>query len=672
MVDKPYYDEEFKRWREPGGKFISKDVADNWFAEEKRIYSMRVDMNLAPMTRKLSKIEGLFRVSAVQYNSEKRKTSDGSEVQPVPSDVYSAMVLSEYYMETEGDLAQTVLAPMEIAIGRLHVSGANKSHVKYVEDLIRAICLEDVSKEIYYSVEVFGQAYPLEVWSGTTLDAVVPVDPKGVWVTGQSFNEKTLTLPRAMRYYIHPEFDPNSITVGEAFPVPKDTLRPIYAPKAAWKRYATPPMRRAFRPLGTRQLLDEMVRATIEGAKNQLWVFKVGTDKNPADPRYIEYLKNQIEGGNQDRTGQLVWTHDLQVEQHTPKPIDSLLANEKYAALTDQIMACRGISLEFISGATTSGQASRNNEINIEVFMERLKARRRAVEIWFDYLAQKIASKKRWSEAPTIRFAQIEVADTMAIKNRLKPMYETGVMSAKTFLEDSGYDYDSEIAQKKEELPLRDLLTPPLSYVQGVVGRNKDGGTTVEEPKETIKEKLTAEWREEIPGMWGRLMRGEIGSQDFYEWMKSSSNESLETAYRTGYGEAGGQLSIDEEYMKKILDWNIDYLNRYVIQIEQADDPEKLEWRAPLYEEHGTRMAFMYGVFQSMKEHGAKGWQRVLHPELSKSGPCEWCTADAKIIHSMDEPFYDHPKGVCGAKATEVRFFRDHEVPIVFPIPEDE
>jgi len=674
MVDKPYYDDEFKRWREPGGKFITKEKADRLLGEERRIFTTPVSAKRTPISDAMSRAEGRFRFTAAKYESRKIKTADGSEAAPVPSDIYSAMALSEYYMDTEGDLAQTVIAPMEIAIGRLQVSGKDKKNVQVIKDMIDDLCLEDVAKELYYSMEVYGQAYPLEVWDGEKLESITPANPKGVWTAGQPFTGEN--TPIEEKFYIYPEFDPNNISPEVALPVPDGNMRAIYAVKAAWQRYAMPPMRRAFRPLGTRQILDEMVRATIEGAKNQLWVFKIGTDKNPADPVYISYLKALLDAGNQDRTGQLVWTHDLVVEQHVPGTIDSLLANEKYAALTDQIMTSRGISLEFVSGTTTTGQASRDTEVNTEVFMGRLKNRRRAIEIWFDYLTSKIANVLGWSEAPTIRFAQIEAADTMAIKNRLKPVYETGVLSARTFLEQAGYDYDSEIAQKKIELPQRDLLTPPLSYVQGVArdtnkAPNKDGGVTVDVNKveEKLLAKVIAEWREEIPGMWGRLMRGEIGSQDFFNWMQENSDQSLETAYREGYAEGGGQLDVDESYMRRVLDWNIDHLNRFIVQIDQAEDPETLAWRAPLYESHGSRIAFMYGLFQARIEQGAVGWQRVIHPERSQSGSCEFCIEDSKIIHPMTEPFFDHPHGQCEATTTEVRFYRDYAVPLVFPIP---
>ena len=79
----------------------------------------------------------------------------------------------------------------------------------------------------------------------------------------------------------------------------------------------------------------------------------------------------------------------------------------------------------------------------------------------------------------------------------------------------------------------------------------------------------------------------------------------------------------------------------------------------------------MLGIFQGMIERGATGWRRVLHPELSATGPCDICIADSKLIHPITVEFWDHVWGCCSAQAAY--FYKEYgvvEIPIGFPFTE--
>lgn len=79
--------------------------------------------------------------------------------------------------------------------------------------------------------------------------------------------------------------------------------------------------------------------------------------------------------------------------------------------------------------------------------------------------------------------------------------------------------------------------------------------------------------------------------------------------------------------------------------------------RTLMYGEEGYRTAFLHGIQAAMAERGATHWQRVLHPELSLSGPCPLCVEDAAFIHPISEPFKSlHPNEVCTANPLSLRF----------------
>jgi hypothetical protein len=94
--------------------------------------------------------------------------------------------------------------------------------------------------------------------------------------------------------------------------------------------------------------------------------------------------------------------------------------------------------------------------------------------------------------------------------------------------------------------------------------------------------------------------------------------------------------------------------------------------RAMMYPEEGWRLAVVNGQREAMKERGAKRWRRILHPELSKDGPCAECTADAEITHDIEDDFVEfHPNGVCSQQFLEYTS-GDNEMKIEMPVPTDE
>jgi len=72
-----------------------------------------------------------------------------------------------------------------------------------------------------------------------------------------------------------------------------------------------------------------------------------------------------------------------------------------------------------------------------------------------------------------------------------------------------------------------------------------------------------------------------------------------------------------------------------------------------------------------MRERGANAWRRVLHPELSKSGPCPLCIEDSLVVHPITDPFLVlHPNEVCSKQELFIQYFTQEQNPTVeVPVP---
>lgn len=129
-----------------------------------------------------------------------------------------------------------------------------------------------------------------------------------------------------------------------------------------------------------------------------------------------------------------------------------------------------------------------------------------------------------------------------------------------------------------------------------------------------------------------------------------------------GYKNLGGaHFPMNTDILKKSASSQIGYANRF----EKSGSPLH-EWRVAMYAREAHHLGMVIGQQQYFKEHGAKLWRRVLHPELSLTGPCPFCVADAELVHPIDMPFFDHPNGVC---TTQGIAFESDSGEIEIPVP---
>jgi hypothetical protein len=143
------------------------------------------------------------------------------------------------------------------------------------------------------------------------------------------------------------------------------------------------------------------------------------------------------------------------------------------------------------------------------------------------------------------------------------------------------------------------------------------------------------------------LLDGYLSVPEFVEELKRINVENLEYFAENGFRANGGM----GDGWRAAAARASGFINSFADNFGQAiegDFSRDWRWRALLYPNEGWRMATVLGQQAAMRERGAKSWQRRLHPELSRTGPCEDCVADSMIVHSMDEPFeLLHVNDVC-------------------------
>ena len=421
---------------------------------------------------------------------------------PVPSNIRAAMALAEYYTSTEGDVYQHIEAPIESAMTELIIDCPDTGVQKELEELYSPenYNIQHNVWEMWYTAAIYGIAFPLEV---PQVNKIVMLPPRYVWVGyyvnyGQvvdtsedypspysmqppdgkdAWTEKlveTTVLP--MSYNTYGAYVNEQILKTWGLPLDQDLLHPVRAKSASWQRYPLPPISRAFDSISSRFVLREARRATIEGIKNQVWAFHLGSESTPPTPGEMKAFVNMVLASSGDRSNTFVWKDPYKVEQHTPQNVDSLMANETMQIATLDVFRDLGSNVRLTTGnGMMVGREGTGLDIDLSIWLKRLEWPRMEVLNWEREFRKRVARRNgnakfiEACEGTTVRFSKSLLETSDLIKNELLPLYSIGSMSTQTLLRRSGYNYRAELKNKEEEAKHDDLFQPRSTFSQTTV-----------------------------------------------------------------------------------------------------------------------------------------------------------------------------------------------------------
>lgn len=440
--------------------------------------------------------------------------------QVIPQDVLAAYRLCEYYWTVEGDVRQTIETPMDLAVRPLTFAHKDKGVVRTFTELYgpNYLDMDTVIPDMWLSLELYGSAYPMEIWSLRVPDRlrlnamcrgeltplvshpqqITCLNPKYIYVGKQPFSGSNslmlsptdnatkefrqqildLRVPpmsyNALSYDIH-----EYLVWSWNIPLDNNCVTQLRDKANNFIRYPWPSLMSCFRTISTRQVLEEMVRATIEGTKNQLWAFLLGNEDKPATAQEIQALQNTVAGLAGLRTGHIVWRGNLRVEIYAPV-VDSLMSNDKWTLLTDHLYRQRGISKKVVAG--DSEQPVGSDDVDVKVLIERLKYKRNQIQKWLDAFTRKVAilsgdpaliKLARDGDLPRIKMSDFGINVQDQIKNQITPLYQAGLLSPQTALQQAGYDHDQELANQLSAN--KEAFQPPPTFAQ--TSTNAQGDT---------------------------------------------------------------------------------------------------------------------------------------------------------------------------------------------------
>lgn len=402
------------------------------------------------------------------------------------SRILAMMELAESLVISEGDLFQTIVAPMSVGLTDIQIRHTDSGIKKSYEQLFEHLQLQQALEEFWLGIGTYGQIYPLTFWdSRNRLEGFSQLNPKHVviepmTVTGTrpvyyAPSDKgvvsALSRDKMFVQSVMPGWNEHG-DVGKGFKLKPENVMHIHELKRANEVYCIPPLARAARSISTRIMAEEMVRATLEGLKNQILLYKL---ENPR-PGEAAALNSKLSSYRAVRVGHLVWGANLSIEHITPQSVDRLLAPETWMRLTLDIFRKLGIHLRAVSGEISNVGQARDFEIDVQFFVERLHSTRRKFVFWMQQLANRYAlSNKKIKEPPIVTLRPIDLSVQNAIKNKVSPLLERGMISYHTAMEEAGLvpDVEFELRKKEEEEGYSEYMRALPSYSQETVSPSR-------------------------------------------------------------------------------------------------------------------------------------------------------------------------------------------------------
>jgi hypothetical protein len=255
--------------------------------------------------------------------------------------------------------------------------------------------------------------------------------------------------------------------------IPSNRILSIERKKMPYQRYPTPLVMRVARAIMFKRKLELMDWSTADNMINSLVTVTIGNDEYPATRKQLQELAKVFQTGA--KAMMVYWNHTLNVQFHRPDA-DQVLGSEKYERVIQDIMTGLGVSDALVSGS--GGGAYASQWIAVLALIERLEWGRQDIIQAFKPIYRQIMASRgtRSGDPPELVFDRMRLRQEDRVKMILMAMRDRGLLSARTALEEAGYDADIEEKNQRDEMELMEegIFTPiGNTPIQGEPGRPK-------------------------------------------------------------------------------------------------------------------------------------------------------------------------------------------------------
>jgi hypothetical protein len=219
--------------------------------------------------------------------------------------------------------------------------------------------------------------------------------------------------------------------------------------KQPYERYARPRTSRVFDSIEYKQALRNADLSTLDGISNYILKITIGNDEFPVvSQEELEAVAQLF--NTPSKSFDVVWNHTLKIEKVVSPEIEAILGKEKYAQVNDDITGGLSVTRALIDGTGSVSDVA----WAVRGIREDIEYARKQVTRWIYNEYRQIAEAMGFERFPKVRWDDGILRDDILYKNVLASMVDRRMLSYETALESLGFDFENELGNMQNELPL--------------------------------------------------------------------------------------------------------------------------------------------------------------------------------------------------------------------------
>lgn len=221
--------------------------------------------------------------------------------------------------------------------------------------------------------------------------------------------------------------------------------------KADYEDWATPQIYPAYKEVMFKRTMRQAEISAVESMKHAITLIKLGKVEEGFIPteEQIERVAAALAGGSQ--VHHLVWDDLIDGKVLQPN-LGNIFDPKKYVQVDKDIYASLGVSESVMSG---NGSYA-NSFMSIKLLLEKLETIRCKLEDWLRVEIKKISDAMKFRRLPIIKWGLMNLRDENAERKLWIDLYDRGIVSDASMLEQFGTDFDIETERQKFEKSIKE------------------------------------------------------------------------------------------------------------------------------------------------------------------------------------------------------------------------
>ena len=239
---------------------------------------------------------------------------------------------------------------------------------------------------------------------------------------------------------------------GEDLVIDPEYVGAIDYNKMPYERYPYPRGSNVFDSLIYKQSLREADLSTLDGISNYILKITVGNDQYPVtSPDQLQRVAELF--NTSSKAFDVVYNHTLNIEKIVSPEIESILGKKKYDQVNDDLYTGLTFPRVLLDGGF-GDLSTAEVTMSTKAVAEEIKYARDQVTDWVYTEYQSIAEALKLDYIPKVRWDDKILKNEIDYMNAVSKLVDRRMLSYRTALEKLGFDFPSELANVREELPI--------------------------------------------------------------------------------------------------------------------------------------------------------------------------------------------------------------------------